>query len=360
MTHYRPGGLVDEEGMEVLDISSPSLSHRSKVDTPTFSPPTYDHNAPSQSYGHQESLTEIIEHIWEDKDGKQLLVYLVLRILFTFVALFTGSYSNSVGLVCLAFHAMFECVGLGVELWANAAAKFWTTSFGGFSYGYQRLEVLSGFANAVFLLFVSLFTLEHAIERIFEPPVVFSGPVMTVAVSGCILNLIGLLVAQNTRSEGKKALQGEVLWVRLVADNLAALGVILSAFLTQYGYLEADPLVAGLISIVVVFTTFPLAKETAQILLLATPVRLIDNISTCISEVSRIDNVLHCDKTHFWTLSNGVVVGTAHVAISAEADEQVVLRKVQNIFAPYVNKLTVQVNRNDWKVPTQLRDHEFS
>ena len=104
-------------------------------------------------------------------------------------------------MVCIAFHALFESVGLAVELWAGAAERDREYNpLASFSYGYQRLEVLSAFGNTVFLMFVSLFTLEHAVERIFEPPTVSSGLVMTIALIGCILNLIGLLISQNSRS----------------------------------------------------------------------------------------------------------------------------------------------------------------
>merc|ERR1711907_392056 len=83
--------------------------------------------------------------------------------------------------------------------------------------------------------------------------------------------------------------------------------------MVQYGFHEADPVVAGLISIVVIYTTIPLAKETSHILLLAAPTNSTDRISNCILEVGRLDNVLNCDKTHFWSQSNGVVVGTLQV-----------------------------------------------
>lgn len=76
-------------------------------------------------------------------------------------------------MVCIAFHSLFESMGIGVELWAGAAERNRIDyKLSDFSYGYQRLEVLSAFGNTVFLIFVSLFTLEHAIERIFEPPMV--------------------------------------------------------------------------------------------------------------------------------------------------------------------------------------------
>lgn len=39
-----------------------------------------------------------------------------------------------------------------------------------YSYGYVRAEVLAGFVNSLFLLFISFFILSEAVERAIEPP----------------------------------------------------------------------------------------------------------------------------------------------------------------------------------------------
>ena len=74
--------------------------------------------------------------------------------------------------MCLAFHSLFECIGLGMELWATAAGKYQPSTVTTYSYGYGRMEVLAGFGNAVFTIFVSIFTIEHAVEALLEPPVI--------------------------------------------------------------------------------------------------------------------------------------------------------------------------------------------
>lgn len=61
-----------------------------------------------------------------------------------------------------------------------------------YSYGYQRAEVLSGFINGVFLIFVAFSIAVEAIERIKEPPEVHSGHLIPVAVGGLLINLIGI------------------------------------------------------------------------------------------------------------------------------------------------------------------------
>lgn len=44
-----------------------------------------------------------------------------------------------------AIHMLFDCLGLAVGLWASVAAT-WKPD-GRYTYGYSRVETLSGFAN---------------------------------------------------------------------------------------------------------------------------------------------------------------------------------------------------------------------
>lgn len=38
-----------------------------------------------------------------------------------------------------------------------------------YSYGYVRAEVLAGFVNSLFLLFISFFIFKESVERLIEP-----------------------------------------------------------------------------------------------------------------------------------------------------------------------------------------------
>jgi hypothetical protein len=51
---------------------------------------------------------------------------------------------------------------------------------------------------------------------------------------------------------------------------------------------------------------------------------------------------------HFWTLSFGVMVGSLHVRIRRDADEQLVLAHVWNKLAGLVQILTIHVFKDDW------------
>lgn len=66
----------------------------------------------------------------------------------------------------------FDCTGLLAGLAASVITKWKANER--FSYGYVRAEVIAGFVNSLFLLFISFFILSEAIERLVEPPEVSS------------------------------------------------------------------------------------------------------------------------------------------------------------------------------------------
>lgn len=62
----------------------------------------------------------------------------------------------------------FDCTGLMTGLAASVITKWRANER--YSYGYKRAEVLAGFVNSLFLLFIAFFILSEAVERLIEPP----------------------------------------------------------------------------------------------------------------------------------------------------------------------------------------------
>lgn len=73
-----------------------------------------------------------------------------------------------IGLISDAFHMFFDCTGLVAGLAASLVSKWRANER--FSYGYARAEVLAGFVNGLFLLFIAFFIMSEAVERAIEPP----------------------------------------------------------------------------------------------------------------------------------------------------------------------------------------------
>ncbi|VDO63589.1 unnamed protein product [Onchocerca flexuosa] len=74
-----------------------------------------------------------------------------------------------------------------------------------YSYGYGRVEVLSGFINALFLIVIAFFIFLEALERLYDPPDISTDKLMIVAVAGLIVNIFGMFAfhgATHAHSHG--------------------------------------------------------------------------------------------------------------------------------------------------------------
>jgi len=113
-------------------------------------------------------MKDFVVVCWSKKDSRNMLLFFALNLIFMFVELGYGVYSNSLGLISDAFHMLSDNISLIISLIAmyinlsREADSFYT-------YGYGRVEVLSGLFNGIFLVFVAFSVFSESIERIYEP-----------------------------------------------------------------------------------------------------------------------------------------------------------------------------------------------
>lgn len=125
-------------------------------------------NTDALSFGVMQYLADFVYVCWQKQDSRNMLVFLTLNMLFMFVELGYGVYSNSLGLISDAFHMLSDCISLLVALVAAYIAMS-RKADQQYTYGYGRAEVLSGLFNGVFLIFVAINVFIESIERIYEP-----------------------------------------------------------------------------------------------------------------------------------------------------------------------------------------------
>lgn len=136
----------------------------------------------------KERLNGWMRLIFADRNSRNLFLFLLLNLSFAFVELAYGIWTNSLGmirnsllyhngiihisvspgLISDSFHMFFDCTGLLAGLAASVITKWKANDK--YSYGYVRAEVLAGFVNGLFLLFISFFIMSEAVERAIEPP----------------------------------------------------------------------------------------------------------------------------------------------------------------------------------------------
>lgn len=122
--------------------------------------------------------------------SRKIFYFLLLNLSYMFVQLSYGLYTNSLGLISDAIHMLFDCLGLGIGLWASVAAS-WPAD-ARYTFGYTRVETLSGFGNGVFLMLVSIFIIFEGVQRVFNPPEMETRQLLLVSSVGLGINLFGM------------------------------------------------------------------------------------------------------------------------------------------------------------------------
>ncbi|CAL4065998.1 unnamed protein product, partial [Meganyctiphanes norvegica] len=327
------------------------------------------HGLPGEALQRSQSvvmfLVDSLRQVLNDKNSRIIFYFLCVNLSFTCVEFLYGFWTNSLGLISDGFHMLFDCSALVMGLVASVMAKWKPTKT--FPFGYGRIEVLSGFVNGLFLTVVGLMVLYEALWRLYEPPVVQTERLLTVAVGGLIVNLFGIVSFSHSHGHGHshanhvhdtpgcsdKAklkhghshntnMQG--VYLHIVADTMGSIAVIISSLLIDwYGWLIADPICSTILALLILLSVLPLLKESAAILVLHTPV---DVQSLVLNKILEVENVVSCPSPRFWQHSGEVFVAAVKVQCVGDVAEQRIIHRVQGILQEAgFNQNTVEVEQ---------------
>src|ERR687885_730698 len=125
-------------------------------------------------------------------DKRALAIVLGFTALFLGVEVVGGFLTGSLALLADAGHMLSDVLSLGLALFAVWLADRPVTP--NKSFGYKRAEILAALFNGVTLVAISIWIFVEAYRRFQDPPEILGGWMLTVAVLGLLVNLIGLLV----------------------------------------------------------------------------------------------------------------------------------------------------------------------
>uniref|UniRef100_A0A8C6AAU4 Zinc transporter n=1 Tax=Marmota marmota marmota TaxID=9994 RepID=A0A8C6AAU4_MARMA len=387
--HVLSGGVVVSTMFFILSaniLSSPSkrgqkgtLIGYSPEGTPlyNFMGDAFQHSSQSIPRFIKESLKQILE----ENDSRQIFYFLCLNLLFTFVELFYGVLTNSLGLISDGFHMLFDCSALVMGLFAALMSRWKATRI--FSYGYGRIEILSGFINGLFLIVIAFFVFMESVARLIDPPELDTNMLTPVSVGGLIVNLIGICAFSHAHNHSHGASQGSChssdhshshhmhghsdhghghshgsagggmnanmrgVFLHVLADTLGSIGVIVSTILIeQFGWFIADPLCSLFIAVLIFLSVVPLIKDACQVLLLRLPPECEKELHIALEKIQKIEGLISYRDPHFWRHSASIVAGTIHIQVTSDVMEQRIVQQVTGILKDAgVNNLTIQVEK---------------
>ncbi len=288
-----------------------------------------------------------IEHIANirSRNQKRMLQVLTITVLFMIVEVIAAIFSKSLALLADAGHMLTDVGAITLSLIAFwFASKPATTEK---TYGYYRSEILAGFINGFILVVVSFFIISNAWQRLQDPPIVASIPVLCVAVIGLLVNLLCLrLLGADGHSAKEKSLNVKAAYLEIFSDALVSIGVIASSLIILFfHWYQIDALMSLIIGIFILPRTWSLLKECTNILMEGTPKHV--DLELVRSTILSVAGVVDIHDMHIWTITSGLDAMSAHVIISKEVNLEQVLDAVTKILQDKfnLNHTTIQIEQ---------------
>ena len=123
--------------------------------------------------------------------GTRLVMWITAATMVVEIA--AGWWFNSMALLADGWHMSSHAVAIGLSALAYAAARRYAAD-PRFAFGTWKVEVLGGFASAIFLLGVALMMVVGSVERIVSPQPIQYREAVVVAVLGLAVNVVCALI----------------------------------------------------------------------------------------------------------------------------------------------------------------------
>lgn len=271
---------------------------------------------------------------------RPLVLALVISATLAVAELVVGLWTASLALQSDAAHLFTDVTGTGLAVAAIVLARR-GRSAPGHTFGLYRAEVLAALANAVLLFGVAAYVLVEALRRLARPPEVPGLPVM--AASGAAV-VAGLVCFALLRSGADESINLRAAYLEVLADLLGAVGVLISGTVTTlFGWRYADPIAGVAIGLFVLPRTWALARHALRILFQHAPERL--DVSSMGADLGRLPGVAEVHDLHVWTLTSGMEVLSAHLAVLPGTRQSGVLTAAQSLLAQryHIEHATLQI-----------------
>jgi cation diffusion facilitator family transporter len=197
------------------------------------------------------------------------------------IEIFSGWWFNSMALLADGWHMSSHAVAIGLSAFAYAAARRYSRD-PRFAFGTWKIEILGGFASAIFLLGVAAMMVFGSVERIVSPEPIDYEAAIVVAVMGLAVNIVCAMILggaydHHHHNDGHDRhhshdhhhdLNLKSAYVHVLADAATSvLAIIALAGGWIYGWSWLDPVMGIAGAVLVAVWAKNLLSETGKVLL---------------------------------------------------------------------------------------------
>lgn len=301
----------------------------------------HSHGEHGHSHPHGVRLDHVETH---EGDSRRLLFAALLTGAFMMAEVIGGLVSGSLALLADAGHMLADFAGLSMAWIAFRLSRRPANQRR--SYGLARLQVLAAFANGMMLMAVAAGIVLEAARRLFAPVDILTGPMLSVAILGLLVNAAGFAILHGG-ARGNLNMRGAI--AHVLSDLLGSVGVIVAALIIMtLGWAPADPIISALVAMLIGRSAWLLVADASHVLLEGTP----SNIPTAEIEADlarHVPGVIEVHHLHVWSLTEERPMATLHARLAPQANALAAIRAIKARLADRfdIDHATVEVEEGE-------------
>jgi len=253
---------------------------------------------------------------------------LVVTLVLVVIEFITGHFAHSLALISDGWHKLTDLPTL-VLAWIALYFERKPPDHQR-TYGYQRAGVLAAFVNALLLVVVAVFICYEGYERILNPQPIAAKAMLVVGVAAFVINgTVSLLL-----TSGRGDLNLRAVFIHNLGDALSNLALVAGAWLIQRtGQWLIDPLIAFLVSGMIVWTAVGVITESTNILLESLPKGM--SLERVASALLQVPDVREVHDMHIWSLGTRSHALSCHIQIldMPTSESERICQRIRDILA---------------------------
>ncbi len=284
-------------------------------------------------------------------DRRWLLAAFGVVVAFMVAEVIAGLVAHSLALITDAGHMITDAAALLVAVIASKIAQ--RPAKGAYTYGFARVDALSGQANGITLLLLALWFAVEGIRRLMQPGGVHGGVVAVVAVIGVAVNVLATWLAARAN---RNSLNVRGVMAHLLTDIWAfAATFVAGVVILASGWTRADAVASLLVAALMAWSGFGLVRAAGRVFLEGAP-RGIDPDALG-PDLAAVEGVAELHDLHVWQIGSGESALSAHVLVGVAYDCHEVSSRLRALLANRyaIGHVTLQADHAD--APAHDADH---
>ena len=261
---------------------------------------------------------------------------------FALIELVGGILTNSMAILSDALHDFGDSLSLGTAWYFQRKSQKSRTE--NYTYGYKRFSLVGAFVNGTVLIVGSVFIIQEAISRLFNPQQPNPTGMLLLAILGIAVNGVAMLRLKKGSSVNER-----VVSLHFLEDVLGWVAVLVGSVVMMFFNLPIiDPILSLAIAVFVLFNVYRNIKPAFQIILQGVPEGVSEKeVHQLVTEEK---DVIDIHDYHLWTLDGEHHILTLHVVVNNNIDlkeaEALKERIKEKLNVLHISHATIEVEYN--------------